>query len=155
MFVHYAVFIRVPLGTVEQRFDALKSDFYEWAGVAYREGESLRAQVGPGVDGLAKEVRWEIGDPEVQQRGLVYPIRWIATGASSLFPTMTADLVLSHAGPTGTRLSFEGTYEPPMGPLGKAIDRIALRRLAQSTVQDWVDRLARALQSQPVIPEEL
>ncbi len=150
MFVHYAAFVHVPLGTVEQRLDALNADLYEWAGIAYREGESLRTRVGPRGDGLAKEVRLEIGPHEVQRKGLVYPITWVATGASSLFPTMTADLVLSHAGSIGTRISFEGTYEPPMGPLGKAIDRVALRRFAESTVQDWVDRLAQALAADPI-----
>jgi hypothetical protein len=149
MFVHYAVFVRVPLGKVERRFDALNADLYEWAGVAYRDGESLHAQIGPHLEGVAKEVRLEIGEREVQPRGLVYPIRWIATGASALFPTMTADLVLSKAGSTGTRISFEGRYKPPMGPLGKVIDRIALRRIAEATVQDWVDRLAQAIQSEP------
>lgn len=150
MFVHYAVFVHIPLSTVERRLEALNADLYEWAGVAYREGESLHARVGPGVEGLAKEVRLEIGPREVQRKGLVYPIRWVATGASSLFPTLTADLVLSHAGPIGTRISFEGTYEPPMGPLGKAIDRVALRRLAESTVKNWVDRLAQALAAEPI-----
>lgn len=145
MFVHYATFVHVPLGTVERRLDALNANLYEWAGVAYREGESLRARVGPSDDGLAKEVKLEIGPREVQRKGLVYPIRWVATGASSLFPTMTGDLVLSHAGSIGTRISFEGTYEPPMGPLGKVVDRIALRRLAESTVQNWVDRISGAV----------
>lgn len=151
MFVHYAAFVHVPLGTVEQRLDALNADLFEWAGIAYRDGESLRARVGPHADGLAKEVRLEIGEAEIQKKGLVYPIKWIATGASSLFPTMTADLVLSHVGSIGTRISFEGTYEPPMGPLGKAIDRVALRRFAESTVRDWVDRIAGAVATEESI----
>ncbi len=151
MFVHCAAFVHVPLGTVEQRFDAVNANLYEWAGVAYREGESLRARVGPSVDGLAKEVKLEIGPHEVQRKGLVYPIKWVATGASSLFPTMTGDLVLSHVGSIGTRISFEGTYEPPMGPLGKVVDRIALRRVADSTVQNWVDRIAEAVATEPSI----
>jgi hypothetical protein len=151
MFVHYAAFVHVPLGTVERRLDALNADLFEWAGIAYRDGESLRARVGPHADGFAKEVRLEIGEAEIQKKGLVYPIKWIATGASSLFPTMTADLVLSHAGAIGTRISFEGTYEPPMGPLGKAIDRVALRRFAESTVRDWVDRIAGAVATEESI----
>ncbi len=151
MFVHCAAFVHVPLGTVEQRFEALNANVYEWAGVAYREGESLRARVGPGADGLAKEVQLEIGPREVQRKGLVYPIRWVATGASSLFPTMTGDLVLSHVGSIGTRISFEGTYEPPMGPLGRAVDRIALRRIADSTVQNWVDRIAEAVAAEEYV----
>ncbi|MEX1125016.1 MAG: hypothetical protein WD895_00040 [Acidimicrobiia bacterium] len=150
MFVHYETLVRVPLGVVEQRLNAINDDLDEWAGIAYRKGESLRARVGPHVDGLAKEVRLEIGAHEIHRKGLVYPIRWVATGASSLFPTMTADLVLSHVGLTQTKLTFEGTYEPPMGPLGKMIDRIAFRKLADATVKTWVDRIAQALDAESV-----
>lgn len=150
MFVHYETLVRVPLGVVEQRLNAINGDLDEWAGIAYREGESLRARVGPHVDGLAKEVRLEIGAHEIHRKGLVYPIRWVATGASSLFPTMTADLVLSHVGRTQTKLTFEGTYEPPMGPLGRVIDRIAFRKLADATVKTWVDRIAQALEAESV-----
>src|SRR3989337_1193095 len=109
MFVKYETVVGVPLGVVEQRLDALHGDLAEWAGIAYRQGESLRAKVGPGVDGLAKEVRLQIGAHEIHRQGLVYPIKWVATNASALFPTMTADLVLSHVGPSRTRISFEGT----------------------------------------------
>lgn len=150
MFVHYYTLVEVPLGVVEQRLDALRGDLDEWAGIAYREGESLRAKVGPNVDGFAKEVKLEIGAPEIHRKGLVYPIRWVATGAGALFPTMSADLVLAHVGLTRTKITFEGTYEPPMGPLGRVIDRIVLGRFADSTVKDWVDRIARALTTESV-----
>ncbi len=135
---------------IEQRLDALHEDLDEWAGIAYHEGESLRAKVGPAFDGLAKEVRLEIGAHEIHRKGLVYPVKWVATGARTLFPTMSADLVLSHVGPTQTRIIFDGTYEPPLGPLGRAIDRVALRRIADSTVKGWVDRIVLALEAETV-----
>lgn len=150
MFVSYSTVVRTPLAVVEQRLDALHDDLDEWAGIAYHEGESLRAKVGPAGDGLAKEVRLEIGTHEVHRKGLVYPVRWVATGARTLFPTMTADLVFSHVGPTQTKIAFDGTYEPPLGPLGRAIDRVALRRVADSTVKDWIDRIASALETESV-----
>ena len=48
------------------------------------------------------------------------------------------------------KIVFDGTYEPPLGPLGRAIDRVALRRVADSTVKDWVDRIALALETESV-----
>jgi len=150
VFVRYNTLVEAPLALVEQRLDALHHDLAEWAGVAYHEGESLRAKIGPAVEGLAKEVRLEVGAHEVHRKGLVYPIKWIATGAQTLFPTMSADLVLSHVGPSQTRIIFDGTYEPPLGPLGRAIDRVALRRVADSTVKRWVDRIAMALEVESV-----
>jgi len=150
MFVSYSTLVRTPLAVVEQRLDALHDDLDEWAGIAYHEGESLRAKVGPAGEGFAKEVRLEIGAHEIHRKGLVYPIKWVATGARTLFPTMSADLVLSHVGPTQTRIVFEGTYEPPLGPLGRVIDRVALRRVADSTVKGWVDRIALALEAESI-----
>ncbi len=121
------------------------------ADVAYREGEELRARVGPGAGKLAKEVRLEIGAPEIHRFGLVYPVSWSAVGSETLFPRLNADLIVSHIGPDQTRIIMDGTYQPPLGPLGKVVDRVLLRRVAESTVKTWVDRLADSIAAgQPI-----
>ncbi len=148
MFVHYYTYVPLHLGVVEHRLDALRGALEDWAGVAYREGEELRAKVGPSVGGYAKEVRLVIGVAEIHRTGLVYPISWTAVGAQSLFPKLTGELVLSHVGPEQTELSLEATYQPPMGPLGRVVDRVVLGRFAESTVKNWVDQLAEALISE-------
>ncbi len=148
MFVHYYTYVPLPLGVVEHRLDALRDALEDWAGVAYREGEELRAKVGPSVGGHAKEVKLVIGVAEIHRTGLVYPISWTAVGAQTLFPKLTGELVLSHVGPEQTRLSLEATYQPPMGPLGRVVDRVVLGRFAESTVKNWVDQLAEALISE-------
>jgi hypothetical protein len=136
------------MAEVENRLDELRSDLGSWADIAYRDGEELRTRVGPSGGSLAKEVRLEIGMAEIHRAGLVYPISWSATGAEILFPKLRADLTISHVGSDQTRISLEGTYEPPLGSLGKAVDRVVLRRVADSTVKAWVDRLADALSSE-------
>ncbi len=148
MFVLYYTYVPLHLGVVEHRLDALRGALEDWAGVAYREGEELRAKVGPSVGGYAKEVRLVIGVGEIHRIGLVYPISWTAVGAQSLFPKLTGELVLSHVGPKQTKLSLEATYQPPMGPLGRVVDRVLLGRFAESTVKNWVDQLAEALISE-------
>ena len=145
MFVHYFAYVPLHLGVVEHRLDSLRDDLEGWAGVAYREGEELRAKVGPSIDGRAKEVTLDIGTAEIHRSGLVYPISWTAIGARALFPKLTGELVLSHVGPDKTKLVLEATYRPPMGALGKMADRVLLGRFADSTVQNWVDQLAGAL----------
>ena len=145
MFVHYSTEVAVPMAEVERHLDHLRSDLGSGAAVAYREGEELRSRVGP-IDGsLAKEVRMELGIAEIHRTGLVYPINWSATGAELLFPRLNADLHISHLGGNQTTISLEGTYEPPMGSVGKVVDRILLRKVADATVKAWVDRLADAL----------
>jgi len=149
VFVQYFTHVPVDLGTVETRLDGIRSSLEEWAGVAYRDGEELRAKVGPGANGYAKTVRLDIGLPEIRPAGLVYPVTWTATGAEALFPKLSADLILAHIGSHKTKLSLQGTYQPPLGPLGKAADRILLRNVAEATVQDWVDRVAAAVSVEP------
>jgi hypothetical protein len=94
---------------------------------------------------VAKEVRLVIGAPEIHKSGLFYPVRWSAIGSENLFPRLTADLILSHVGHDRTRVVLEGTYQPPLGALGKVMDRALLRRVADSTVRAWTERLAESL----------
>jgi len=150
MFVRYFTHVPVGLGVAQERIEGVRSRLAEWAGVAYRDGEELRARVGPAPSKFAKEVDLVIGPSEVRNAGLVFPVRWSATGAEALFPKLEANLILIHLGPEMTSLSLEGTYEPPLGPLGRAADRVALRKFAEATVKDWIDRVAEAV---AVVPE--
>lgn len=147
MFIRCTIELPIPLAEVEKRLDGLRTSLEEWAGVAYREGEQLTARVGP-TEQFAKKVHLELGMAEIHRRGLVYPVRWTATGPSAVFPTLTADLVLSHRGPEATHLTLEGTYQPPLGALGRVVDRLALRKVAEATVRSWLERVAAALWKQ-------
>ena len=144
MFVEYSTKVDAGLAQVEKELDQIRANLQDWADIAYREGEQLRARVGPS-DSLAREVNLEIGVAEIYSSGLVYPIHWTATGATLLFPELRADLVLSKDGSTRTALTLKGTYQPPLGMLGRIADRAGLGRVAEATVRHWIDRLALAL----------
>ena len=145
VFVHYFTHVPLAMAEVEHRLDDVRKNLSEMADVAYREGEQLRAKVSPWEAGLAKEVTLEVGLAELHAFGLVYPITWTATGAELLFPELKADLMLAHVGPSLTRMTVQGTYEPPLGVVGKVADRAVLGRYADATVRNWLDRLAEAL----------
>ena len=142
MFVRYFTHVPVGLGVAQERIEGVRAHLVEWAGVAYRDGEEFRARVGPVPTKFAKEVDLVIGPSELRTAGVVFPVRWTASGAEALFPKLEANLILTHLGPEMTSLSLEGTYQPPLGPLGRAVDRVALRKFAEATVKDWVDRVA-------------
>lgn len=144
MFVHYSTHVDVGLPEVEKRIDLLRSDMKQWADIAYREGEELRSRVGP-VEGIAKSISLDIGSAEVHRTGLIYPMRWMAHGVGVIFPELNADLALTKLGSDMTSLSLDGTYVPPLGPVGRLADRIVLGRVAEATVRNWVDRLAEAV----------
>jgi hypothetical protein len=146
MFVRYATTVGMSLGEVERRLDDLRANLEEWADIAYREGERTKAKVGP-TGSIAKSVSLEVGRPEVQRRGVTYPIRWTANGAGALFPDLKAELVLSQLGPDHTTVAMDGTYDPPMGSVGRLIDRALMGRVAEATVRNWVDRLVGEISS--------
>lgn len=144
MFVEYTTTVAVPLAVVEKSLDRVKANLEEWADTAYREGEALTARVGP-TPAVARKVRLEIGLAEIHAGGLVYPLRWTVSGAAILFPELEADLWLTKLGSQKTRLTLKGTYQPPLGPLGRLADRALLGRVAEATVADWMERLAAAV----------
>ena len=153
MFVHYFTHVPLSVSDVEKRLDLLRTDLGEMADVAYREGEELRAKVGPWDDGFAKEVELSIGTAEIHRTGIAYPITWTATGAQVLFPKLNAELLLAHVGKSLTRLAIEGTYEVPLGFVGKVADRALLGRYADAAVRNWLDRLAESLQDEEALKD--
>lgn len=151
MFVEYSKEVDASLAQVEKSLDRLRASVEEWADIAYREGEQLRARVGPS-ETIAREVKLTIGVAEIHTSGLVYPIHWTASGARLLFPELTADLILSKTGSHSTRLTMRGTYQPPLGVLGRLADRAVLGKVADATVADWMDRLSEALSAELTVP---
>jgi hypothetical protein len=73
-------------------------------------------------------------------------LRWEAIGpGGELFPTLDADIALSPAGEQATTLTLAGVYRPLPGDLGGELDQVVLRRVAEATIQMFVDRIAEAI----------
>ena len=72
---------------------------------------------------------------------------WRATGPANLFPVLDAELEFASLGAQLTQLSLNGRYQPPLGLVGLTIDKALLSRVAEATIKDFIDRLARALES--------
>jgi hypothetical protein len=147
MFIYYFVTLAAPFETVEQRLLGALTGLNDLADAAYREGEDIRSRMGPGFDPrlIAKTVRLESREPRRYGDDTTIPIVWEATGARLLFPRMEGDLILSVIEPGLTHLAFRGSYRPPMGALGRAIDRTMLHRVAEASVRSFVERIACAV----------
>ena len=114
------------------------------------------ARVGPA--GLSKLVRVQVRELSWTDRSAGLALRWEATGTGGgLFPVLDADLRLAALG-EGTVLTMAGTYRPPLGSLGEALDRAILHRVAGATVRSFLAQVAVQItgQSGPVpAPPEL
>ncbi len=112
------------------------------ADAAYRRGEELALGPNPAV---AVPVEFTLGVPIVGSNAVAFPVSWRATGATSLFPHMDAELVLSPIG-DATHIEFRGVYTPPLGAVGALLDRVALHRLAEATVRNFMERLVELVE---------
>ena len=72
-------------------------------------------------------------------------LEWEAARMPRLFPLMKADLFIYPLTATETQLDFKGLYEPPLGPLGKAVNAMVGHRIAEVCVHRFVDEVARYL----------
>jgi hypothetical protein len=153
MFVYYYVTLELPFAAAEYRLISGAGRLGELAGIAYREGEEIRARIGLGGEKplIAKTVRLEIGEPRRGHGSSTFPVVWEATGPRVLFPRMEGDLVVASIGPDLTQLVFRGSYRPPLGPIGRAIDRSVLHRVAEASVKGFVDRIGHAIAVEPIV----
>jgi hypothetical protein len=124
---------------------------------ANHKGDRLLAEVGFGDDvRIARTVAIDVGSPITMPTKSVLPVRWTAAGAAGLFPSLDADLEVAPLGHERCQLSISARYEPPLGAVGRAIDRALLFRVAEATIKDFLDqvrdRIARELSvAQPVL----
>ena len=139
MFVQYYGMVERPFEEVEAGLLAIGDGIGETAAVAYRNGEDLVARIGG--SGFAKSVLLDLKQPVRAPGSTTIPLVWWATGTPALFPTMDAELTVAVVSDGLTQVLFQGTYQPPLGPVGRMIDRTLLRRFAEMSVKDFVDRL--------------
>lgn len=86
-------------------------------------------------------------DPIEQLRG-VLPLRWEAAEGQVLFPTVDATLEIAAMSlhPPMTQVTLAGHYRPPMGAIGRALDRVA-HRAAEAVIHRFVRDVAERLEA--------
>ena len=150
MFIRYYVELAHPWGDLERALLATPKELIpSIASFADDRGQHLLAEVGFAIDGhrVTKRIEVEVGPPVIREGRTWIPITWRATGATGLFPVMEAELELASLGGRLTQLSISARYQPPLGLLGRTIDRALLSRVAEATVKDFIDRLGQALEA--------
>jgi hypothetical protein len=113
-------------------------------------GDGLLAEVGFAVREelrIDKEVEIWIGEAYHGSGKTRLPMSWKATGPGRLFPSLDADLEVAGIGAGRTQLAISAQYDPPLGSIGRALDRALLHRVAEATLKDFLDRVAAAVEA--------
>jgi len=139
MFVEVHARAKAPLAVAAERIagylTAHSLDAAATAAVAESEPLLVRA----GVAGLTKRVAVQALEPVYGPDRVVIAIRWLATGkADQLFPALDADLELRSTADSQTELILFGSYQPPFGRVGAAIDRLVMHRIAEAALRRFI-----------------
>jgi hypothetical protein len=121
MFVRY--FLELPLAAARVE-RALRHPPPAWlsamAGAAEQRGDELLTEVGVGPLGSR-------------------------LGLEELLPRLDANLELGSLGEDRTQLAISARYRPPLGVVGRAVDRVLLHRVAEATLKDFLDQVGQAI----------
>jgi hypothetical protein len=94
---------------------------------------------------VQKRIRLLIGEPEHTSTWAAIPIWWQPTSGRRLLPVMNGRVEVAPSGKNETRLTVSGMYEPPLGRLGEELDRALMHRVAEGTVKELAETIAKKL----------
>jgi hypothetical protein len=149
MLIQDFVQVKAPYAAVRDRLLEPASGWLtDGATDAYADGERMFLTVTAtgGEVKVGKRVQVELGEAYARGEGSVVRLSWWATGAQRLFPTLDADLELMPMGPDQVMLTLMGRYEPPLGAVGRAVDRLVLHRIAEACIRSFLHRTAANLE---------
>ena len=109
------------------------------------DGLDFFLEVGPGAlaPGLSKAVHARVLPARQVRETVVIPLRWEPTGrAGRIYPSLDANLAITAVDESTCVLSMVSTYTPPLGAIGVGLDKVALRRVGQATIEAFLRRLA-------------
>jgi hypothetical protein len=148
MFARYFIEVPLPADQVER---ALLDSPAGWlsaiAGAAQERGDGLLVEVGVGPieAGLRRRVSLRLGKPVRFPSMTSVPLTWEPVGLEGLLPRLDANIELGPLGEDRTQLAISARYQPPLGVVGHALDRVLLHRVAEATLKDFLDRVGQAI----------
>jgi hypothetical protein len=122
------------------------------SGDAYGRCGAGLARVGPlgSERAMSRLVEVRFAELSARTTSATLMLRWEAAGPGGrLFPVLDADLTLAPYGEAASLLALAGVYRPPLGAVGVALNRVVMRRVANATLQGFVDQIGDAIVKLP------
>jgi len=141
MFVRHSVHIDQPVAACTE---TLMSGPRKW--FPRLSGKNV-GSVGVHIAGVPvrKRVVVSVGEPVRTATWTVIPLDWKATFPEHLFPSMTGRIELAPVDKNVSRLTVSGMYEPPLGELGKQLDETVMKGIADATVKELAEAIAKRI----------
>ncbi|MDA8278776.1 MAG: hypothetical protein M0Z45_11410 [Actinomycetota bacterium] len=137
-FVYDFAYLEAKLVDVDKVVD---SNIELLIGAALTAGDALVTKVGP--RSLPKKtVEVQVGEVRRVRGSILVPICWAPISASYMFPRLEGELEFTESDPGNVRVSLRGSYRAPLGVLGERMDKMVMHRMAESTVRNFLGRVA-------------
>jgi hypothetical protein len=149
IFLEDFIDVALRLEQVRERFAGDGNWLEPSATAAVEDGERLYMRIGPSwaAGRVSRAVRVSLGPTRERGESCVVPLAWEAAALPALFPVLDGDLELTPLGADSCRLTLFASYVPPLGGLGRGLDRAVLHRVAQSSVRSFLTRVAAKLEA--------
>jgi hypothetical protein len=143
MFIRHSVHIDHPVASCTE---ALMSGPRKWFP---RLSAKNVGSVGVHIAGVPvrKRVAVTVGEPVRTATWTVIPLDWKATFPEHLFPSMTGRVELAPVDKNVSRLTVSGMYEPPLGKLGVQLDETVMQGIANATVKELAESIAKRIEA--------
>lgn len=109
-------------------------------------GELTYRQAGRRV---SRRIEITVGPVQRFAYGVTVRLEWQAADHARLYPTLDGHLRLERGQPSGAVLRLAARYRPPGGRVGATADRTVLHRVAEASVTDFLERIAKNLCGSP------
>jgi len=145
---------RVSIDTAYQVVVVRLSQFMNWGALdgvseaAYERSLETTLRVGPfgSTRGLSRLVRVNTLEPVSHDGKTTVSLRWEATGTTGdMFPVLDAELTVTPDGAERSHVELVGSYRPPLGRAGAALDRAIMAHVAEATIRSFLERVAAVL----------
>jgi len=149
VFVDEVTALSVPAETSQHRLRACMQTggvLLAAASAAFRDGQAVLLRAG--VAGLTGRVFVQVVPGYQCGNTTVIPVRWVTNSSTGqAFPAIDANLECEPADDLRTRLALRGSYRPPTGQPGAALDAVVLHGAAGATAQALLARVGRIILS--------
>jgi hypothetical protein len=148
MFLKSVTMLPVPFEDVSAVILHTPREWLEWlASEARDSGDPFVVSVEVELAGrhISGPVHLDVGEPVSSHHVVRLPLRFRSSDHRRLVPAMEGSLDVAWLGRGRTSLKLGLTYDPPLGPVGGAVDHAVLHGVAEAAAQRFLQAVANEL----------